>query len=606
MTKRLDDPCDVSSDRLIGARSGKARLVWYLGYGHLHDSRTRRLACEVLAHIRDSNAVIEIRPYGAVESGEMSARAIIAGAKQGQCEKITHAVTSHPGNISDEDLTQLAVSTGLDVEQFISDCRSEDTATNIATFRDDAMRLGATASGLYIEDRYYHGVWDENSVIEAIEKPFGYRLRESSNDFYSWAASAGLVLVLSTIAALVLVNIGFHHAYEHARATLTGIKFGDGLFELSIEQWVNDGLMAIFFLLVGIEIKREIVDGELSDLSKAMLPIVGALGGMVMPALIYSACNIGRETISGWGVPMATDIAFTLGLIALLGRRVPMSLVVFVSALAIADDLGAILVIALFYGHGFHLTPFLWAGGVLALMFALNFGRVYARTPYLLLGAALWYFVFESGIHATLAGVLTAMAIPSRKSGNVAGAAAQASALLEAELQRADEDEHTGALTIGTHAFHSLQLAIDRLREPGFHLQHSIERWCNFLILPLFAFFNMGILMVGTSFEITTPESLGVIGGLMIGKPLGIVLFCGIATKLGIAQLGDGISWRQMIGAGFLAGVGFTMSIFIATAAFDEAQLPGVKLSILLASCAAAGLGMVILYSSAPVACSDD
>lgn len=601
MTKRLDVPCDLSSDRLIGAPSGKARLVWYLGYGRQYDNRTRRLFCEVLEHMRDSNAVIEIRPYAAVESGDMLARAVIAGAKQGQCEKITHAVTSHVGQVGDDELTQFAVSSGLDVEQFISDCRSTETATQIATFRDDAMRLGATVSGLYIEDRYYDGVWDENSVMEAIKKPFGYRLRESSNDFYSWAASAGLVLVLSTIAALVLVNIGFHQTYEHIRETLTGIKFGDGLFELSIEQWVNDGLMAIFFLLVGIEIKREVVDGELSDLTKAMLPIFGAMGGMVMPALIYSACNIGKATISGWGVPMATDIAFTLGLIALLGRRVPMTLIVFVSALAIADDLGAILVIALFYGHGFHLTPFLWAGGVLAVMFALNLGKVYARTPYLLLGVVLWYFVFESGIHATLAGVLTAMAIPSRKSGNVAGAAAQASALLEAELQRSDDDEQTGALTIGTHAFHSLQLAIERLREPGFHLQHSIERWCNFLILPFFAFFNMGILIVGTSFEVTTPESLGVIGGLMIGKPLGIVLFCWIATKLGIAQLGDGISWRQLMGAGFLAGVGFTMSIFIATAAFDEAQLPGVKLSILLASCAAASLGMLILYSSASV-----
>jgi NhaA family Na+:H+ antiporter len=352
--------------------------------------------------------------------------------------------------------------------------------------------------------------------------------------------------------------------------------------------------MAIFFLLVGIEIKREIVDGELSTLQLALLPIIGAIGGMIVPAGIYVLLNVGHESISGWGVPMATDIAFTLGLIALLGKRVPTSLIVFLSALAIADDLGVILVIGAFYGHGFHVTPLVWGLAVLVMMVGLNVFKVYAQMPYLILGAILWVLVHESGLHATLAGVLTAMVIPSRKSGNLRGIAAHAMKVFESEIESSDEDTPT----IGSHGLARLQIAVDRLRGPGYHLQHAIESWCNFLILPLFAFFNMGVVVVGVSFALNSPESLGVIAGLVIGKPLGIVLFCWLAMKLGIANLPSGVTWTQMVGAGCLAGVGFTMSIFVATSAFEGGQLQSVKLSILIASTLSACIGMVILYKS--------
>ena len=314
-----------------------------------------------------------------------------------------------------------------------------------------------------------------------------------------------------------------------------------------------------------------------------------------MPALIYVAINWNSpDTLHGWGIPMATDIAFTLGIMALLGRRVPTSLKIFVSALAIADDLGAILVIALFYGHGFHMDAFLFGVGILAIMLVLNRARIYSRTPYLLLGVVLWYFVYESGLHATLAGVLTALAIPSRRSASIEGVAEQAASVFEAE--RANT-------AIGAGALARLESAVERLREPGFHLQHALEGWSNFLILPLFAFFNTGILIIGSSFALGSPEVLGVMAGLVIGKPLGIFLICYLGVRLGLAKLSPEISWTQVVGAGLLAGVGFTMSIFIGSAAFSGEQLESVKLAILIASLVAGSLGaLVLIMASSPEA----
>ncbi len=349
--------------------------------------------------------------------------------------------------------------------------------------------------------------------------------------------------------------------------------------------------MALFFLIVGIEIKRELVDGELSTLSSAALPLIAAIGGMLVPAAVYALVNWGEPTIKGWGIPMATDIAFTLGILALLGDKIPTSLKVFVSALAIADDLGAIIVIAVFYGHGFQMDQFLFACLVFSFMITLNIGRVYTPTPYLILGAILWYFTHESGLHATLAGVLTAIAIPSRPSAQIKGVALQASRIFAYELRNPDKPAGTGSVL-------GLQSIIDRLRDPGFHLQHVLESWSNFLILPLFAFFNTGIIIIGASFSLLQPEVLGVILGPLIGKPLGIFVFVYIAVKLGLARLPAEINWTQILGAGLLCGVGFTMSIFISSAAFQGEQLQSVKLAVLLASVLAAILGTIVLMKA--------
>lgn len=594
MSGILTKPFDPSRDIILGDANAQARtkLVWFVDFTGVPTRRVRDLLIRTASRFGSENAAMAIRflPGGGADLGaEIAARAAIAAHNQGRFFEMYKALFSRPPRYSEALVVALAESLEFDLDQFRQDLHSDDTNQRLRDDRQAAEHAEIQhMPALFIDGREYDGAWDETSIIEAIEKPMGVRLKLASSEFFHWAASAGMVLVLATLAALVVVNIGWHDSYEHLRETIVSFSFGDAIFGLSVETWINDGLMALFFLLVGIEIKREMVDGELSDMSRAMLPIMGAIGGMVVPAAIYYAINFGHDTAHGWGIPMATDIAFTLGIMALLGKRVPTSLKVFVSALAIADDLGAILVIALFYGHGFHMDAFLIAVAIFAAMLMLNRGRVYARVPYIILGAFLWFYVHESGLHATLAGVLTAMAIPSRRNANVQGVAAQTEALFAVELEG-----QTG--NIGQNSLNRLQSAIDRLRDPGFHLQHALENWSNFLILPLFAFFNTGILIIGSSFSPAAPEALGVMAGLMIGKPLGIFLIVWIAVRLGLAQLSSEISWLQVLGAGCLAGVGFTMSIFIGSAAFADTQLESVKLAILIASLGSAILGSTLL-----------
>ncbi|MEM6903214.1 MAG: Na+/H+ antiporter NhaA [Pseudomonadota bacterium] len=260
-------------------------------------------------------------------------------------------------------------------------------------------------------------------------------------------------------------------------------------------------------------------------------------------------------------------------------------------ALAIADVLGAILVIALFYGHGLALDALLYGAGILVIMITMNLARIYARAPYLLLGILLWYFILKSGVHATLAGVLVALMIPARPSINARGFALHARQIIDNEIASDDQE-------IGAHAMQRLGQAVSRLREPGFHLQHALENWSSFLILPLFAFANTGVALTAGSFSLATPESLGVMAGLLIGKPLGITLAVWLAVKTGRTKLSEDINWPQLIGAATLCGVGFTMSIFISTAAFDGAQLASVKVSVLAASTLAAIVGATILMIS--------
>lgn len=565
-------------------------------YGDYTSNACRRLR-DILRRIadrQDGKVVYIYRQYPASGNadGDRAARAAIAAGRQGKFWDMHQVLFQRGQTFAEGDISKLAAEVELDVAEFARDLTSEFVEDHLAGDREAAKDVGVTQiPALYIDGERYFGAWDELSIMDAVERPLGYRAERASQRFFGWAASGGLLLILATLAALVVANTGLHDVYEKLRLTEFSLEFGEARFGLSLEAWINDGLMTIFFLIIGIEIKREIISGELSDLSSAMLPIIGAFGGMVAPALIYMAFNFGGPAAHGWGIPMATDIAFTLGLMAVLGRRVPNSLKIFVAALAIADDLGAILVIALFYGHGLHLMPMLGALGCIAVMLILGWVRVYALSPFLILGLVLWVFVYASGLHATLAGVLTAMLIPARRPANVSEVAAQATVIADAAGPRSDASRET----IADHAVNAMEDAIMRLREPGHHLQRALENWTNFMILPLFAFFNTGVLLIGSNFIPVAPEALGVMFGLVIGKPLGICLACWVAIRLGWAQLSSEISWVQFIGAGCLAGVGFTMSIFIGTAAFEGAQLGTIKLAILLGSVASATIGMAIL-----------
>ncbi|MEP7137310.1 MAG: Na+/H+ antiporter NhaA [Chloroflexota bacterium] len=375
------------------------------------------------------------------------------------------------------------------------------------------------------------------------------------SEFFNSERSSGIILILCTIASLAIVNSALGQGYLELWHAKIGFDDGGIHLKYSVEHWINDGLMAIFFLLIGLEIEREIYVGELSDLKNASLPIFAAVGGMITPALFHFLLNSGTETQRGFGIPMATDIAFALGVLALLGSRVPVALKVFLTALAIIDDLGAILVIAFFYIGDFSLVYLLLALGVFAGLLVLNYLGIKKLVFYLIPGVFMWYFMLQSGVHATLTGVLLAFAIP-----------------------------------FGDGSEDSL----------SYKLQHILHKPVAFLILPLFALANTGILLQGNWLQgLGTPNSLGIFAGLLLGKPLGISLFSFAAIKAGLSKLASDVSWIHILGASFLGGIGFAMSIFITLLAFnDPAFVQSSKIAILLGSLFSGFVGFVILSRS--------
>jgi Na+:H+ antiporter, NhaA family len=374
---------------------------------------------------------------------------------------------------------------------------------------------------------------------------------------------------------------------------------GDWTLKLSLGHWVNDGLMAVFFFLVGLEIKREILFGALASLRRAALPVVAAIGGAVIPALIFLGFAAGTPYTRGWGVPMATDIAFAVTLLALLGGRAPLWLKSFVTALAIADDIMAVLVIAVFYTASLDLAALAWAALPLALLLVMNRTGLSRPGPYLAVALLLWFFVLQSGIHATIAGVAAAAFVPaSRKRGGV-GETGPSMRVLLGELDDAESVfDVRDAIDAREAVLDEIEEDAARHRAPLYRLEHAIHPWSAFLVLPVFAFANAGVrLPLDVLREaLTHPLSLGIAAGLFVGKQLGITLFTWIAVRLRLGELAEGARWSQLWGGGLLAGIGFTMSIFIASLAFlDEPTLELAKIGIIAGSLLSAVVGMAVL-----------
>ncbi len=399
--------------------------------------------------------------------------------------------------------------------------------------------------------------------------------------------TTGLVLMGMTIIALILANSPLAELYSHFFHTKIDLTVGSWALSHSIHHWINDGLMAIFFFIIGLEIKREVLAGELSNIKVAILPILAAIGGMIIPALIYTGINFGSEGAGGWGIPMATDIAFAISALVLLGKRVSTALVTFLVALAIVDDLGAVLVIAIFYTEQIQFLPLALAGGTFAIMILFNRLGIRAILPYFIVGLFMWFFMLESGVHATIAGVIAAMAIPSKP-------------------KRAPHDftEHTKDLldeydtypACDEYILHERQKAIlqnikdsiDGVQSPAGRLEHDLHLPIALVIIPLFALANAGIAIDFSSIgeTIMTPVSLGIMMGLVLGKVLGIFGVAYIAIKKGIATLPEEATMSQLFGVAFLGGIGFTMSIFVADLAFvgNDALIFQAKVGILAAS----------------------
>ncbi|WP_373035030.1 Na+/H+ antiporter NhaA [Sulfurimonas sp.] len=399
--------------------------------------------------------------------------------------------------------------------------------------------------------------------------------------------TTGLVLMFTTILALILANSPMTETYIHLFHTNIDFNVGEWELSHSIHHWINDGLMAIFFFMVGLEIKREILVGELSNIKVAILPILSAIGGMVLPALIYLSINYGSGGANGWGIPMATDIAFAISALVLLGNRVSTPLVTFLVALAIVDDLGAVVVIALFYTEQIHMLPLILSGVSFLILVVFNRFGIHAILPYFLVGLVMWFFMLESGVHATIAGVIAAMTIPSRPKLTPIDFTSHTKNLL---------DEYDNYPVATDHTMHENQKAIllnikdkiDSVGSPSARLEHDLHLPVSLIVIPLFALANAGISIdfssIGTTF--VEPVSLGIIAGLIFGKVLGIAGVAWLAIKLKIAKLPEGSTMKQVFGVAFLGGIGFTMSIFVAELAFlgDDTLIFQAKVGILFAS----------------------
>jgi Na+:H+ antiporter, NhaA family len=403
-------------------------------------------------------------------------------------------------------------------------------------------------------------------------------------DFLRTEAAGGIVLVIATAAALVWANVATH-SYEELWSTVFTIGTAEHHFSLTLREWVNDGLMAIFFFVVGLEIKRELVEGELRDPRKAALPAIAALGGMVVPALVYVAFNAGGAGADGWGIPMATDIAMAIGVLSLLGSRVPSQLKLFVLALAIVDDIGAIVVIALFYSHGFDGTAAIAAGGFLLAMVGIRLVGVRSLLPYVVLGIGVWIAVQDSGVHATIAGVVLGLLAPTRPF---------------RQPDMVDADKLADVSTVET-AHETVVLARESVSVVEW-LEHLLHPWTSYVIVPVFALANAGVVLSSDSVDaaISSPITHGIVVGLVVGKLVGISVFAWIATRLRVATLPEGTRFAQIVGVAALGGIGFTVSLFVSELAFGTAGAlaDDAKIGILAASLTAAGLGAVLVAAT--------
>lgn len=441
------------------------------------------------------------------------------------------------------------------------------------------------------------------------------RLMRPVKYFFHLKVTGGLLLFVSALLAMVWANSPLHDSYHDLWHAPVAVQFGDFVLSYSLEHWINDGLMVIFFFVIGLEIKREILVGELRSVKQALLPIIAALGGVVVPASIYLAINKGGPGEPGWGIPMATDIAFALGMLAILGRKAPPSLTIFLTALAIADDLAAVLVIAVFYTAKLSMAALAAGFGLLGLMVLANLLWVRSPLVYSLLAIGVWLAFLKSGVHATIAGVLAAFCIPARM-------LVEPDVFLNAGRNLLDRFERLTeampslppARMLGSKArigifqnqqqietIESLEKVCEYSQTPLQRMERGLHLWVTILILPLFALANAGVEVLGDPREmLLTPVTLGVVFGLVFGKPIGIFLFSWAAVKLGWCVLPGGARWKHILAVGCLAGIGFTMSLFITGLAFTDRVLTNeAKLGILSASLAAVVLGGIALQLAA-------
>jgi Na+:H+ antiporter, NhaA family len=599
LNNRLDRPVDDRHDHILGAANAPITLVEYGSYACPHC----RAANDRIAEVRDQlgdrmRYVFRHRP---LTGSDIARRAAELAERAGDPERFWDAhiaLMTRSETLTGDDLVAVAREIGVPEE---GTDENQDAADR-ARARVEADEASARASGVmitptfFINGRRYDGPWDESSFLDAMLGTLGHRVRAAALDFAGWAPSAGVLLLIATILAVVLTNTAPGPGFESFWKQYFGFSLGGASFQMSLLHWINDGLLTVFFLVVGLEIKREFTVGHLAGLRSAALPIAGAIGGMAVPAGFYALLIPAGPWSHGWGVPMATDTAFAVALIAVLGNRVPVELRIFLTAAAIVDDIGAILVVALFYSGSLHIGYLAAAGAAVAALALLNRSRVYSVTPYALLGIALWACVYASGLHASLAGVVLALFIPTRPPPNLNALMTQANTILSVEARHAGEVLRHGP---SLPALRALDAIHDRLESPADRLLRHAGARSSYVVLPLFALANAGVALTAEALRGHEALMLAIMAGLVLGKPLGIVSVSALAVWLRIAVKPDAYSWRQLSGAGALAGIGFTMSLFIAGQAFPaEQDFAAAKIAVFGASVLSSVIGIALLWKA--------
>jgi Na+:H+ antiporter, NhaA family len=601
MSNRLDRPVDASRDHIVGSNQAAITLVEYGSYDCPHCRAANERITEVRSQLGDRlRYVFRHRPITNSDIARRAADLVEQAATPDEFWSAHVTLMTRSRTLTEEDLA--AVQSELRLEERTPEIGERMAREAVTRVSDDIA--SANGSGVrftptfFINGMRYDGPWDEASFTDAMLGSLGHRVRTAALGFASWAPSAGVMLLLATLVAIILTNTAAGAAFSGFWEMPLGLALGDAAFQMSLLHWVNDALLTVFFLVVGLEIKREFTVGHLATRRSAALPIAAAIGGMAVPALLYVLLVPAGDWRIGWGVPMATDTAFAVALIAVMGARVPVELRIFLTAAAIVDDIGAIVVVAIFYSDSLHWSALAFALAAVGFLVFLNRAGVYRVWPYVLVGIVLWACVHEGGLHATLAGVLLAAFIPTRPPPDYSALVAQAGAILSAEASHDGEQFRHGP---SAPALRELDAIHDRLESPADRLLRNVAPRSTYLVLPIFALANAGVVIAAEVIGGHGWLMAAIICGLTIGKPVGFLLASWLAVKLKVAEKPAAYSWRQLLGAGALAGIGFTMSLFIAGQAFPVADdFAAAKIAVFVASVLSAIIGVAMLWSARP------
>jgi NhaA family Na+:H+ antiporter len=608
---RLLRTIDPERDHVRGVPSDDSVSV--VGYQDFLCPYCRRLRPVIrqLREVLGSRLVYVFRHFPkerANPGATLAAQASEAAALQGRFFEMHDAIFDCKLPIGRPELLQLAVQIGLDRGRFEADLDSEAVRARVERDVEGGRDNGVTGTPtLFLDEVRYDGAWDYHSLLEALERPVAARVHRSARVFASLPTSGGLILLATALLALLCANTPLAPIYEQAMNARLGIGRVGSLLALTTREWLSEGLFTLFFLIVGLEIRREMTDGALTDRRAALLPIVAAVGGVLAPALLYLALNHDAASRGGWPIPTATDVAFSLALLALLGDRIPSSLRVFVATLAVADDVLSVVILALFFPGEFAPGYAPAVAASLLFLLGLNRARVYARWPYVVAAVATWLSLHALGVDAAIAGVLVALAIPARPSPAPAPLLAQAANALaaldqaEAEARRRNVDPaQIEAGPVWEWAARNLTAVAERLLSPAERIERAVAPWSTYVVLPLFAFSATG---VNLAVHLSSPERLRILGGtvlgLVAGKPLGVLVASAIAVATRLATPLQGVTRRQFVGAACLCGVGDTLALLMADRAFSPEEADIAKLGVLAGSAIAGLLGTLILAKRA-------